>query len=175
MCMGWISLLVECSRIVMLCSNKVYISRMDWSRVWTIQWSLSHLNWLKCQHMISIQGICNNLIRINSPWPSATYMRRDFKCLFPQCPIYGALQTARSSPVPQIVVARPHLSSPQRPIYVAPHGPVSLHVLCGNIKCCHQNIGCSSRLPSSINCSCWNKYTICCNMASFIVNYQTLL
>ena len=52
--------------------------------------------------------VCNAVI--NSSWPSATYMRRDSQCLFPQrprygaliqcsfpqCPIYGALQTAHS-------------------------------------------------------------------------------
>ena len=111
-------------------------------------------------------------------FPSAPDMWRWFQCSFPQCPIHGALQTARSSPVPQIVVARPHILFRQRPIYVARHGPLSLHVLYGNIKCFHQNIGRSSRLPSSINCSCWNNgiiYTICCNLAPFIVNYQTLL
>ena len=61
---------------------------------------------------------------------SAPDMWRWFQCSFPQCPIHGARQTARSSPVPQIVVARPHLLSHQRPIYVARHGPLSLHVLC---------------------------------------------
>ena len=61
---------------------------------------------------------------------TAPDMWRWFQCSFPQCPIHGAWQTARSSPVPQIVVARPHLLSHQRPIYVARHGPLSLHVLC---------------------------------------------
>ena len=64
-------------------------------------------------------------------FPSAPNMWRWFQCSFPQCHIYGAWQTARSSPVPQIVVARPHLLSPQRPIYVARHGPLSLNVLGG--------------------------------------------
>ena len=64
-------------------------------------------------------------------FPSAPDMGRWFQCSFPQCPIHGAWQTARSSPVPQIVVARPHLLSHQRPIYVARHGPPSLHVSCG--------------------------------------------
>ena len=64
-------------------------------------------------------------------FPSAPDMGRWFQCSFPQCPIHGAWQTARSSPVPQIVVARPHLLSHQRPIYVARHGPLSLHVSCG--------------------------------------------
>ena len=62
---------------------------------------------------------------------SAPDMWRWFQCSFLQCPIHGVWQTARSSPVPQIVVARPHLLSHQRPIYVARHGPLSLHVLCG--------------------------------------------
>ena len=37
---------------------------------------------------------------LNSSWPSATYMRRDFQCLFPQRPRYGALITVLISPVP---------------------------------------------------------------------------
>ena len=28
---------------------------------------------------------------LNSSWPTATYMRRDFQCLFPHCPRYVAL------------------------------------------------------------------------------------
>ena len=64
-------------------------------------------------------------------FPSAPDMGRWFQCSFPQCPIHGAWQTARSSRVPQIIVARPHLLSHQRPIYVARHGPLSLHVSCG--------------------------------------------
>ena len=65
---------------------------------------------------------------------SAPDMWRWFQCSFPQCPMYGASQTARSSPVPQIVVARLHLLSHQRPIYVARHGPLSLHVLYGKYQ-----------------------------------------
>ena len=37
---------------------------------------------------------------INSSWPSATYMRRDFQCFFPQRPRYGTLITVLISPVP---------------------------------------------------------------------------
>ena len=37
---------------------------------------------------------------INSSWPSATYMRRDFQCLFPQRPRYVALISVLISPVP---------------------------------------------------------------------------
>ena len=36
----------------------------------------------------------------NSSWPSATYMRRDFQCLFPQRPRYVALISVLISPVP---------------------------------------------------------------------------
>ena len=39
---------------------------------------------------------------INSSWPSATYMRRDFQCLFPQRPKYVALISVLISPVPHI-------------------------------------------------------------------------
>ena len=95
-------------------------------------------------------------------FPSAPNMCLRFQCSFPQCHIYGALQTARSSPyflpVPQIVVARPHLLSPQRPIYVARHGPISLHVLRGKYQMLSPKYWLSSQLPSSINCSCWNKW-----------------
>ena len=37
---------------------------------------------------------------INSSWPSATYMRRDFQCLFPQRLRYVALISVLISPVP---------------------------------------------------------------------------
>ena len=37
---------------------------------------------------------------LNSSWPSATYMRRDFQCLFPQRPRYVALISVLISPVP---------------------------------------------------------------------------
>ena len=37
---------------------------------------------------------------VNSSWPSATYMRRDFQCVFPQRPRYGALISVLISPVP---------------------------------------------------------------------------
>ena len=37
---------------------------------------------------------------LNSSWPSATYMRRDFQCFFPQRPGYGALISVLISPVP---------------------------------------------------------------------------
>ena len=83
-------------------------------------------------HHGPVPHIC---VSIFSPYcPSAPDMWRWFQCSFPQCPIHGALQTACSSPVPQIVVARPHLLSHQRPIYVARHGPLSLHVLCGKYQ-----------------------------------------
>ena len=36
---------------------------------------------------------------LNSSWPSATYMRRDFQCLFPQRPTYVALISVLISPV----------------------------------------------------------------------------
>ena len=80
-------------------------------------------------HHGPVPHICVAIFR--AYFPSAPDMGRWFHCSFPQCPIHGAWQTARSSPVPQIVVARPHLLSHQRPIYVARHGPLSLHVLCG--------------------------------------------
>ena len=78
----------------------------------------------------------------NSSWPSATYMRHDFQCLFPQCPRYVALVSMLISLVPHIwgvtngsVLASPPNSrrSPASLISPAPqrHGPLSLHVLCG--------------------------------------------
>ena len=104
-------------------------------------------------------------------------MRRDFQCLFPQRPKYvspisvlispvphiwgvtnGSLLPIFFLPVPQIVVARPHLLSPQRPIYVARHGPMSLHILRGKYQMLSPKYWLSSQLPSSINCSCWNKW-----------------
>ena len=42
------------------------------------------------------------IITLNSSWPSATYMRRDFQCLFPQRPRYVALISVLISPVPHV-------------------------------------------------------------------------
>ena len=105
---------------------------------------------------------------LNSSWPSATYMRRDFQCLFPQCPRYVALISVLISPMPHIwgvtkgsLLASPPNSrrSPTSLISLAPVKDPYPYTCCvENIKCCHQNIGCSSQLPSSINCSCWNKW-----------------
>ena len=39
-------------------------------------------------------------LSFNSSWPSATYMRRDFQCLFPQRLRYVALISVLISPVP---------------------------------------------------------------------------
>ena len=81
-------------------------------------------------------GIHINIHFQNSSWPSAPYIHHDFQCYFLQRPasaslislllywvphIYGALQTARSCPVHQIIVARPHLVLPKRRIYTALH------------------------------------------------------
>ena len=44
--------------------------------------------------------LCPRSDFLNSSWPSATYMRRDFQCLFPQRPGYGALISVLISPVP---------------------------------------------------------------------------
>ena len=41
-----------------------------------------------------------HVIEFNSSWPSATYMRRDFQCLFLQRPIYVALISVLVFPVP---------------------------------------------------------------------------
>ena len=87
---------------------------------------------LNLTHHGPVPHICVAIFSAN--FPSAPDMGRWFQCSFPQCPIHGAWQTARSSPVPQIVVARPHLLSHQRPIYEARHGPLSLHVSCGKYQ-----------------------------------------
>ena len=47
-----------------------------------------------------VWGLKLILNRLNSSWPSATYMRRDFQCLFPQRPRYMALISVLISPVP---------------------------------------------------------------------------
>ena len=66
----------------------------------------------------------------NSSWPSATYVRRDFQCLFPQRPRYVALISLLISPVPHIwgvtngsLLASPPNSrrSPASLISPAPH------------------------------------------------------
>ena len=51
--------------------------------------------WVLVRHFFSCY-------HINSSWPSATYMRRDFQCLFPQRPRYVALISVLISPVPHI-------------------------------------------------------------------------
>ena len=94
-----------------------------------ITWVVKHVICQVLTHHGPVPHICVAIFSAN--YPSAPDMGRWFQCSFPQCPIHGAWQTARSSPVPQIVVARPHLLSHQRPIYVARHGPLSLHVSCG--------------------------------------------
>ena len=55
-----------------------------------------------CNCLRSIDGLMINCLfeRFNSSWPSATYMRRDFQCLLPQRPKYGALISVLISPVP---------------------------------------------------------------------------
>ena len=78
----------------------------------------THLNTFYSTHHGPAPHICVAIF--NAYLPSVPYRRRWFQCLFPQRLVYGALQTARSSPVPQIVVARLHLLFPQRRIYVAP-------------------------------------------------------
>ena len=53
------------------------------------------------RYLLKLENMKNNEYRsINSSWPSATYMRRDFQCLFPQRPRYGALISVLISPVP---------------------------------------------------------------------------
>ena len=44
----------------------------------------------------------NHNLAFNSSWPSATYMRRDFQCLFPRRPRYVALISVLISTVPHI-------------------------------------------------------------------------
>ena len=61
--------------------------------------------------------------------------------------------TARSSPVPQIVIARPHLLFTQRCIYVPRHEPLSLRILCGKYYVLSLRYWLFSHLPSSMNCS----------------------
>ena len=45
------------------------------------------------------KSIYNPHKTVNSSWPSATYMRRNFQCLFPQRPRYVALISVLISPV----------------------------------------------------------------------------
>ena len=133
--------------------NKCWVI-VNWTLMNKLQWNFNRIKKTfvqenVCQNIVCEMASILSRVLVNSSWPSATYMRRNFLCSSPQCHIYGTLQTARSYPVPEIVVARPHLLSLQHPIYVACHGPLSSHELCGKIKMFHQNIGCSSQWPSS--------------------------
>ena len=57
--------------------------------------------WLKHASVLSFKKlILTQCTVLNSSWPSATYMRRDFQGLFPQRPRYGALISVLISPVP---------------------------------------------------------------------------
>ena len=57
---------------------------------------------LLTSYMNAICLVCSLGAPFNSSWPSATYMRRDFQCLFPQRPRYVALISVLISPVPYI-------------------------------------------------------------------------
>ena len=57
-------------------------------------------------------------------------------CSYPQRRIYASLQTSRSCPVAQIVVARQHLLFPQRAM-----NPYQYVYCVENSKCYHKNIG----------------------------------
>ena len=63
-------------------------------------------------------------LRFNSSWPSATYMRHNFQCLFSQRPRYVALISVLISPVPHIwdVTNGSLLASPPN----SHHSPASL-------------------------------------------------
>ena len=139
----------------------------------------------------------NNVIwyhhRLNSSWPSATYMRRDFQCLFPQRPGYVALISMLISPVPHIwgvtngsLLASPPNSrrSPASLISPAPHiwgasrTPIITRVVwkISNVVIKILVVLPDYRLPSIVAAEINGKiYTICCNLAPFIVYYQTLL
>ena len=130
---------------------------------------------------------------LNSSWPSATYMCRDFQCLFPQRPRYGALISVLISPVPHTwgvtngsLLASPPNSrrSPASLITPAPHicGASRTHILSRlvwkilNVVTNILVVLPDYRLPESVAAEIYGKiYTICCNLASFIVNYQTIL
>ena len=60
-----------------------------WVRYWCLEF---------CQAIMKSHSYVE--VVINSSWPNATYMRRDFQCLFPQRPRYGALISVLISPVP---------------------------------------------------------------------------
>ena len=142
-------------------NRRYHIYLVDW-------WYKSHwlINTVSWRMQKTFHGV-------NSSWPSATYMRRDFQCLFPQRPRYVALISVLISPVPHLwgvtngslLDSPPNnrrspasLISPSAPYMWRVTDPYPYACCVENIKYYHQNIGCSSRLPSSINCSCWNKW-----------------
>ena len=75
-----------------------------------------------------------------------------------QCHIYVSRFSVLISPAPQICGAdfSAYLSSAPYMWRVTDPNPYTCCV--ESIKCCHPTIGCSSRLPSSIKYSCWNKW-----------------
>ena len=73
------------------------IQRKQISRAWSIKKNHEPTGRSFALPLRSIQKIIPHL---NSSWPSATYMRRDFQCLFPQRLRYVALISVLISPVP---------------------------------------------------------------------------
>ena len=148
--------------------------------------------WLEPSHYLNQRwNIVNSTL--NSSWPSATYMRRDFQCLFPQRPRYVALISVLISSVPHIwgvtngtLLASPPNSrrSPASLISPAPHicgasrTPILTRVVWKilNVVTKVWVVLPDYRLPWIVAAEINGKiYTICCNLVSFIVNYQTIV
>ena len=72
------------------------------SLCWLVRLSCKRIEILTSEKILdfALSGSDVSCASFNSSWPSATYMRRDFQCLFPQRPGYGALISVLISPVP---------------------------------------------------------------------------
>ena len=129
----------------------------------------------------------------NSSWPSATYMRHNFKCLFPLRPKYVALISVLICSVPHtggvtngsLLPSPPNSRrSPASLISPAPHicgasqTPIVTRIVWKISKVVTKILVVlhDYRLPLIVAAEINGKiYLICCNMPPFIVNYQTLL
>ena len=86
--------------VCIFCKNVVALAWMD-GELWHGQAQNEVTLAFKLNFTLKVKANCpKNNRDLNSSWPSATYMRRDFQCLFPQRPRYVALISVLISPVP---------------------------------------------------------------------------
>ena len=135
--------------------NGLFVQMEFYEHRFIIIWSCS-----VCPYVCYRSLICHH--SVNSSWPSVTYMRRDFQCLFPQRPRYVALILVLISPVPHTwgvtngsLLASPPNSrrSPASLISPAPH-------ICG-----------ASRTPI-LTRVVWNILNVVTNILVVLLDYR---